>query len=419
MSTEKKMKEPVSLFVSHSHQTTEANKTGSWRLLRPRYDEKTAPCSAACPAGEDIGRIEMLAARGLFQEAWETILAENPLPAVCGRLCFHPCEKKCNRREYDEGIGIRILERFLADTAIRDGWKPSLARLALQNRRIAVLGAGPAGLSAAIFFTRLGYCCEVFETAAQPGGALRQRLPEVVLNAEMERVCGEGFRLICGKAVGNDLVEEIPGDYDGVFFDCGVFPREPPEGGAGALRLVNSVIEAGRPIRAYGGEPVFKLKSVAHEVASGKEAAIAMDIIFQKGADRLAEGLEACRVGNGTSLSMEVYMRGPRAARNRHIVAFGEINTDHFTVAPRAVAPGLAREEKEAGISADLAMKEAGRCFNCGLCNGCDNCRLYCPEPAVVRERGTGGRRIDYDYCKGCGICVVECPRNAMSLGRE
>ena len=92
------------LLIPCSYLTTESNKTGSWRFLRPRYEEKTAPCSAACPAGEDIGRIEMLTARGLFKEAWETILQENPFPSVCGRVCYHPCEQACNRSEFDEPV---------------------------------------------------------------------------------------------------------------------------------------------------------------------------------------------------------------------------------------------------------------------------------------------------------------------------
>ncbi len=74
-------------IMPRSTRSTEGNKTGSWRYLRPRYEEKTAPCSAACPAGEDIGKVEMLTSQGLFKEAWETILRENPFPGVCGRVC--------------------------------------------------------------------------------------------------------------------------------------------------------------------------------------------------------------------------------------------------------------------------------------------------------------------------------------------
>lgn len=583
MSAQHKMKDSIPLFVPHSFRTTESNKTGSWRFLRPRYDEKTAPCSAACPAGEDIGRIEMLTARGLFKEAWETILKENPLPAACGRVCLRPCEKECNRREFDEGIGIRTMERFLADTAARYELKPSLERLSSQNRKMAVVGAGPAGLAAAYFLTRLGYGCDVFESAPEPGGVLRYgipayRLPVGVLRAEIEQICGTGFNLYCQKPVTKAFLEEIQSEYDAVFLGCGrsrgvalhiageeaggvedglqflqkvnrgeapsffnaqvavigggntavdaartvlrlggrpllvyrrrredmpAFEEEismaleegvqllelwsplriegkggqylltlqqmktvdtspgerarvepvnpqttqelrvlhvikavgleaaeewqnPPVAQEGVLLLTNSVIVRGSPVLAYGGDLASRIKSVSHAVASGKEAAIALDILFHKGPDHVLPGLETCRVGNGSSLSMEVYMQGPRCARNRHVVTFSEINTDHFQFAPKVAQPRLLREERVSSfaeidlrISAGLAMKEAERCFNCGLCNQCDNCRLYCPDLAVVRDDGSGGRSIDYDYCKGCGICVVECPRNAMSLEKE
>ena len=116
-------------IMPRSYLSTEANKTGSWRYLRPRYEEKTAPCSAACPAGEDIGKIEMLTTQGLFKEAWETILRENPFPGVCGRVCFHPCEGVCNRGEFDDAIAIHSVERFLADTAERYDLKPLRERL--------------------------------------------------------------------------------------------------------------------------------------------------------------------------------------------------------------------------------------------------------------------------------------------------
>ena len=150
-----------------SYLSTEINKTGSWRYLRPRYAEKTAPCSAACPAGEDIGKIEMLTAQGLFKEAWETILRENPFPGVCGRVCFHPCESVCNRSEFDDPIAIHTVERFLADTAERNDLKPLLERLPSRPEKVAIVGAGPSGLAAAWFLSRLGYSCDVFEAASR------------------------------------------------------------------------------------------------------------------------------------------------------------------------------------------------------------------------------------------------------------
>ncbi len=577
------MKNSTPPFVAHSFRTTEGNKTGSWRFLRPRYDEKTAPCAAACPAGEDIARIEMLTSQGLFKEAWETILMENPLPAVCGRVCLRPCESRCNRREFDEAIAIRAIERFLADTASRDELKPSLERFASRKQRIAVVGAGPSGLAAAFFLSRLGYGCDLFESAPEPGGVLRYgipsyRLPAAILAAEIEQVAGSGFRLYCEKPVTKALFEQIGNDYDAVFLGCGrsrsvglliegeepgeveygfeflrrinrgespafsnaqvaiigggntavdaartvlrlggkpvliyrrrredmpafeeeismaleegvrllelwtplrmerkegrylltlqqmrafdtapgqksrVEPAEPrstmelsvihilkavgleaaeewqnpPENSEKILRLSDSVLVRSPSIVIHGGDLASRIRSVSHAVASGKEAAIALDILFQKGPDEVLPGLESCRVGNGPALSLEMYMRGPRCARNPHVVVFDEINRDHFQFAARLVQPRLLAEERSRGfaeidlrISAGLAMKEAERCFNCGLCNQCDNCRLYCPDLAVVRQTDSSARSIDYDYCKGCGICVVECPRNAMSLEKE
>ena len=161
---------------------------------------------------------------------------------------------------------------------------------------------------------------------------------------------------------------------------------------------------------------------VAHAVASGKQAAIALDAFFRRGAGAILSELRDCAVGDGTALSMEIHLGGERRLRSPHVVGYTEINTDHFGFAPQLNRPRLLVEERvrsfaeiDLKISVGLAMKEAERCFNCGLCNGCDNCWLFCPDVAVIREGDE--RRINYDYCKGCGICVVECPRDAMFLG--
>jgi Pyruvate/2-oxoacid:ferredoxin oxidoreductase delta subunit len=180
------------------------------------------------------------------------------------------------------------------------------------------------------------------------------------------------------------------------------------------------------PVRVYGGDLTADLKSVVNAVASGKQAAMALDTLFREGAAAVRPLLDSCLVGNGPALSMEMYLRGPRCHRNRHVVDYAEINIDYFEFAPRIIEPRLLREERllsfaeiNLKISANLAMREAERCFNCGLCNQCDNCRLFCPEIAVCREESAQGRHIDYDFCKGCGLCVVECPRNAMVLEEE
>ncbi|MHB8764631.1 MAG: hypothetical protein ACYDA8_09915, partial [Deferrisomatales bacterium] len=110
--------------TARSEGTMRWNRTGSWRFLRPRYQDKSAPCGEACPAGEDIALVELLAGQGEFEGAWRRIREENPFPGVCGRVCFHPCEAACNRGEYDESVAIQSLERHVADLARRQGLAP-------------------------------------------------------------------------------------------------------------------------------------------------------------------------------------------------------------------------------------------------------------------------------------------------------
>jgi 2-oxoacid:acceptor oxidoreductase delta subunit (pyruvate/2-ketoisovalerate family) len=203
---------------------------------------------------------------------------------------------------------------------------------------------------------------------------------------------------------------------------------EPAAADREMLRLTHTILDrrGTGAVMVFGGDLTNATKSVVHAVASGKQAAIALDILFQEGIEAVIPRLEACRVGDGQSLSMDVYLGDERRLRNPHVVRYAEINTDHFQFMPRVTQPRLLKDERarsfeeiDLKISAQLAMKEAERCFNCGLCNQCDNCYIYCPDSSVIRERDHQGRHINYDYCKGCGLCVVECPRNAMSLGEE
>jgi NADPH-dependent glutamate synthase beta subunit-like oxidoreductase len=225
------MKNPSSenqlpLFIPHSHTSTAVNKTGSWRFFHPKYDEKTAPCSAACPIGQDIARIEMLAAWGLLKDAWQLIINENPFPAVCGRVCFHPCENACNRGHLDSPIAIHSLERFLGDTALSKERSPQPLIKPTRNKRVAIAGAGPAGLSAAYFLARLGYRCVVFEAAPAPGGLLRYgipvyRLPRDILDLEIKRIESQGVTIRCGIPVTADLLKKIEAEFDALFIGCG------------------------------------------------------------------------------------------------------------------------------------------------------------------------------------------------------
>lgn len=219
--------ETVLPYISKSSATTESNRTGTWRFLRPAYAEKTAPCRAACPAGEPIARIEMLLARGDRRTALKALLMENPFPAVCGRVCFHPCETACNRSTFDEAVAVHHLERFVGGFGIREialGCLPEIRRET--GLRIAVAGSGPAGLSAAWFLRLLGFQCDLFEAAAEPGGILRwgipeYRLPGFVLAAEIARIERLGIKIHCNRPIAGKDLENLRSRYDGVFIGCG------------------------------------------------------------------------------------------------------------------------------------------------------------------------------------------------------
>jgi NADPH-dependent glutamate synthase beta subunit-like oxidoreductase len=192
--------------------TSRANHTGSWRTSRPVYVDRLPPCNQTCPTGEDIQGWLGLAEEGRFREAWERLVWDNPLPAVMGRVCYHPCEEACNRARLDETVSIHAVERFLGDLALRERWPLPLPPPATgPGRRVLVIGAGPSGLSAAYHLRRLGHDVEIREGAAHAGGMMRYgipryRLPREVLDAEIARLLEGGVRLQLGRKV-----EDIPG----------------------------------------------------------------------------------------------------------------------------------------------------------------------------------------------------------------
>ena len=201
--------------------------TGSWRMERPIHLHQPAPCHTGCPAGEDAQAWLALVAEERYREAWETIAAVNPLPAVTGRVCHHPCESVCNRGHYDEPIAIHHAERWLGDQAIAEGWDYPVAATAHSATAVAVIGSGPAGCSAAWQLTRLGYRVHLFEALPVAGGLLRSalppyRLPRNVLDAELERLLASGIDFRPGQRLGRDYsLDELGNEYPAVFLAPG------------------------------------------------------------------------------------------------------------------------------------------------------------------------------------------------------
>ena len=205
--------------------------------LRPRYVESLPPCTGNCPSGNDIrGWLTVIALReklGLSlddacERAFKIEMETNPFPSVMGRVCPHPCESHCNRTEKDGAVGINSVERFIGDWALEHGLKAErIEGEGPKDKKIAVVGAGPSGLSVAYQLARRGYPVTVFESLPKAGGMLRYgipvyRLPREVLDGEIQRIVDLGVELKCDCKVGKDVsFAELRKDYAAIYVAIG------------------------------------------------------------------------------------------------------------------------------------------------------------------------------------------------------
>lgn len=199
--------------------------TGPVRARRPIYVDLLPPCNEACPAGENIQAWLAHAQAGRYREAWLTLVGDNPLPAVHGRVCYHPCEDGCNRREIDSAVSIHAVERFLGDLAGREDWALPVGA-SPSGKRVLVVGAGPSGLSAAYHLARLGHAVEIHEAGPVPGGMLHfgipaYRLPRHELMTEVRRIEAMGVKIVLDHRVDDILAEQQAGGFDAVFAAIG------------------------------------------------------------------------------------------------------------------------------------------------------------------------------------------------------
>ncbi|MGE4072286.1 MAG: NAD(P)-binding protein [Lysobacterales bacterium] len=246
-----------------------ANHTGSWRTFRPVYVDKLPPCNNACPAGENIQGWLFHAESGDYEQAWRVLTEDNPLPAIMGRVCYHPCQNACNRQYVDSAVGINATERFLGDEAIKRGWAFARPEHA-SGKRVLIVGAGPSGLSAAYHLARAGHTVEIHEAGPLAGGMMRfgipkYRLPREVLDAEVQRILDLGVTLRLNAKV--ERIQDImqAGRFDAAFLAVGAHIGKRAYIPAGtAARIVDAVsvlrsMEGedkpmlGRRVVVYGG----------------------------------------------------------------------------------------------------------------------------------------------------------------------
>ena len=239
------------------------------RSRRPIYLDMLPPCNAGCPAGENIQEWLRLIKAGQHEAAWRQLTADNPFPAIHGRVCYHPCETACNRKDLDAAVSIHSVERYLGDLALERGWRfetPSRD----SGRRVLSIGAGPSGLSAAYHLRRLGHEVEIHDSADAPGGMMRYgipeyRLPRDVLDAEVARITDMGVVIRNNTPVTDLLATQVAGRFDAVFVAIGAhLSKRVDIPSADATRMVDAVSflrdvakgerpVIGRRVAVYGG----------------------------------------------------------------------------------------------------------------------------------------------------------------------
>ncbi|MBK7405677.1 MAG: NAD(P)-binding protein [Phycisphaerales bacterium] len=261
------MKKPFAITLDVG--SSLANKTGSWRTERPMYVDRLPPCNASCPSGENIQRWLFLAEEGDYEGAWREIMVNNPLPAIMGRVCYHPCEGGCNRAQLDHPVGIHAVERFLGDEAIRRGWRVEVGSPPT-GKRVLIVGAGPSGLSCAYHLARMGHGVTILEAGPMAGGMMRfaipkYRLPREIVDAEIQRIVEMGVEIRLNQKVTDLEATRREGGYDAVFLAVGAHIAKRaylPAGDAtkilDALSLLREAergeqVLLGRRVLIYGG----------------------------------------------------------------------------------------------------------------------------------------------------------------------
>ena len=205
------------------------NKTGSWRFLRPIYVERIPACLGSCPTANDIELWIRLMEQGKYSEAFKVAKIENPFPAIMGRVCFHPCQNGCNRKELGGSVSINMLERYLADKN-EDSELPE-KYFDDSGKKIAIIGSGLAGLAAAYHLRRLGHNVTVFEKAKKAGGILRYgipeyRLPNDIIDKEISILEKMGIELKCSHNIRDAAeLQGIRQAYEMVLLATGVQKR--------------------------------------------------------------------------------------------------------------------------------------------------------------------------------------------------
>ncbi len=394
-----------------------ARRTAIELLLSDHVGDCIGPCQIACPAGMDIPRMIRHIAEGQYEKAIETIKEDIALPAVAGHICPAPCEKACRRGQTGEPVAICLLKRYAAelDLAEKAPYQPVVSHSL--NKKVAIVGAGPAGLAAAYYLQRDGISCTIFDDREEPGGMLRygvpeQDLPRTVLDAEIEQIRSLGIVFKQQVRIGRDLtLTQLLETFDAVFLGIGgaeagdiealgFDPKHVP------LVVNQNTFQTEIPGVFAGGDMRRKLRLAARSLGDGKGAAISISQFLK---------------GVPVTGSMRPFNSRMGRLEPAELARMSD---------PAGTIDRVQPLDRHKGLAEEQAIKEATRCLQCD-CRKAASCklRIYAQEYGANATRYQGKRRPfvrldehpDLVYepgkCISCGICVRITQQQKENLG--
>ncbi|MHC4626733.1 MAG: 2Fe-2S iron-sulfur cluster-binding protein [Planctomycetota bacterium] len=395
----------------------EARKAALELLLSDHLGDCLGPCHTICPAQMNIPVMIRQIAAGDMSGAIATVKKDIALPAVLGRICPRPCERGCRRAAIDDAVLICLLKRYVADVDLDSGKPYSPPRGPKREKRVAIAGAGPAGLAAGYYLRQAGYDCTIFDDREKPGGMLRygvgeDELPRDVLDKEITLVEKLGVKFRCETRIGDSLsLQELRKDFDAVFVAVGTLEPEGVES-MGLKAGRNGIAVDGKTYQTNlagvfaGGDAVHKRKLTVRAVADGKEAAVS-----------IAQYLSGEEV------------TGPAKPFNTRIGKIRGQEKEAFT-ACGSKDSRLSPAKEGGGFTDEQARLEAGRCLHCD-CRKVDNCRLrdhsdgYGARPGRYKgDRRSFVQQLQHPQviyepgkCIDCGLCIQIAANAGERLG--
>ncbi len=405
-------------IVTDSEEVRDARRTALELLLGEHVGDCEGPCRMGCPAHMEVPVMIRRVGGGKLTEAIAGVKEDIPFPGVTGRICPAPCEKVCRRKDLDEAVSIRLLEKQVADADLATGaaYVPPAAQGS--GKRVAVVGGGPAGLSAAYFLLREGHGCEVFDDNAEPGGGLRsgvtrERLPADVLDAEIDVVRRLGAAFTMNTRVGRDVsLDDLAGRFDAVVIAAG-------EGSAELGAGREGVFHAG----PSSGSGRMAIRAVAH----GRHAAYAAGLFLRglevTGMPRLFNS----RIGKLRDGEIDEFVPDADPTRCLHCDCLKKdecrlrtYSIEYGASPERYRSPDRKRVEKtgrEAGV-----IYEPGKCIKCGLCvritekAGQGLGLTFIGRGFDVRVGVPFGGTLAEALGEAAAQCVAACPTGALAF---